>query len=139
MRFALVALLLGACSQQESSASASTTASAEATEESGAPAAAQAAGSAPAGTPCPTLTAEAAAARDVTLGSSAGLNGVTFARQGGSSACKIDDGGDVACDMRAPGLVRVSGANNFVAYFDVPQGRDARVSMSHDIARCVLN
>ncbi len=91
------------------------------------------------GAACPSLTPEQGAARNATFAGSAGMNGVTFAREGGSAACKVDDGGDIACDLTAPGLVRVSGQTGYVAYFDIPAGRDARVSMSHDIARCVLN
>ena len=142
MRAALLALpLLFACSEpaqtgsDESAASASAAAAASSDVAPG-PAEPSAVG----GAPCPTVSAQAAAGRVATLVSSAGLNGVTFSRQGGSSSCKIDDGGDIVCDMRAPGLVRVTAANNAgETYFDIPAGRDARVSMSHDIARCVLN
>jgi hypothetical protein len=141
MRAALLALpLLFACSEPADSGSQASTsadpASAAAAAASAGPAQPITAG----GSPCPTISAQAAAGRVATLGSSAGLNGVTFSRQGGSSSCKIDDGGDIVCDMRAPGLVRVTAANNAgETYFDIPAGRDARVSMSHDIARCVLN
>jgi hypothetical protein len=133
MRAALLALpLLFACSEPADSGSQAST--------SADPASAAAAAASAGGSPCPTISAQAAAGRVATLGSSAGLNGVTFSRQGGSSSCKIDDGGDIVCDMRAPGLVRVTAANNAgETYFDIPAGRDARVSMSHDIARCVLN
>ncbi len=91
------------------------------------------------GAACPSLTPQQGEARGATFANSAGMNGVTFARERGSASCKVDDGGDVACDMRSPGLVRVSGQTGYVAYFDIPAGRNARVSMSHDIARCVLN
>ena len=91
------------------------------------------------GAACASLTPEQGAARNARFANSAGMNGVTFAREGGSASCKVDDGGDIACDMTAPGLVRVSGQTGYVAYFDIPAGRNARVSMSHDIARCVLN
>ena len=134
MRAALLALpLLWACSDPESAMSPGDDAAASAR-------AAPTHDPAPAGTPCPASAAREAQAKGVTFGSRAGLNGVTFERQSGSSSCRMDDGGDIVCDMRAPGMVRVTGAfGGGETYFDIPAGRDARVSMSHDIARCVLN
>jgi hypothetical protein len=91
------------------------------------------------GQPCPMLDARSPRARAARFSATATLQGVSFASQGGSQACATDSGGDAACEVAGGGVVRVSGPAGPIAYFDIPAGAGARVSMSHDIARCVLN
>jgi hypothetical protein len=89
--------------------------------------------------PCRALGLDSPTAMAAAFRSHATIDAVTFAAEGGAMACSTDSGGDAVCDVTGPGIVRVGGARGAIAFFDLPAGRTARVSMSHDIARCVLN
>jgi len=88
---------------------------------------------------CPGLTPQQVQSRGLDLGSGASLNGVAVAREHGSSSCRVEGEG-VACDLTDPGVVSViPGAGAQAAYFDVPQGRNASISVKGGQAACLLS
>ena len=91
-----------------------------------------------AGSQCTASSAEAATAAGVTFESGSTLNDVQVRRQSGSSSCRILPDGAIECRMRNPGLVRIT-AGETNTHFEVPQGRNATLTVSSGQARCILN
>ena len=88
---------------------------------------------------CPALTAQQFEERGLDLGSGSSLNGVGVRRQRGSSACRVQ-GAAISCEMSDPGVVGVTPAEGAQpAYFDIPQGRNASITVSGGQARCTLS
>ena len=88
---------------------------------------------------CPGLTAEQFAGRGLDLGSGSSMNGVGVRRERGSSSCRVE-GDAVACDISDPGVVGITPAEGAQpAYFDIPQGRNASITVSGGEARCTLS
>ena len=88
---------------------------------------------------CAALTAEQFASRGLDLGSGSTMNGVGVRRERGSSRCSVQDGG-VGCEMTDPGVVGVAPTEGAPpAYFDVPQGRSASITVNGGAVRCTLS
>lgn len=104
------------------------------------------AGNAPAplaGTPCPTVTAEALQQRGApALKNSSTINDVTVRRQFGNAQCGAamsgsGKGSGGRCELGSPGVVQVT-ANGADTYFDIPVGQPATIDVSGGQVRCVL-
>ena len=88
---------------------------------------------------CPALTAQQFEERGLDLGSGSSLNGVGVRRQRGSSACRVE-GAAISCEMSDPRVVGVTPAQGAQpAYFDIPQGRNASITVNGGDVRCTLS
>jgi hypothetical protein len=88
---------------------------------------------------CPALNSQQVASRGLDLGSGASINGVGVSRERGSSSCRVEGAG-VACDLTDPGVVSVVPAEGAqAAFFEIPAGRNASITVSGGQAACTLS
>ena len=88
---------------------------------------------------CPVLDSRQVAARGLDLGSGASVNGVGVSRERGSSSCRAE-GAAVSCDLTDPGVTAIVPAEGAqAAYFDIPAGRNASITVSGGKAACTLS
>ncbi len=88
----------------------------------------------PPGAPCPEIDARGALERRAGMRAADSVNGYVLKRERGRSFCRVaGDGFD--CDLEDPGVVQLVNRT----WWDVPEGRDATVTVRGGEGRCVVN
>jgi hypothetical protein len=89
------------------------------------------------GPPCPTITAEAFAARHMTAKMTTDYEEVIFARAAGHVSCDLDSGAKV-CQFTSPIVVVVTPPGKPTTYFEPGVGHPATVAVQDGKASCVM-
>ncbi len=87
-----------------------------------------------AGAPCPEIDARGALERKAGMRAADSINGYVLKRQRGASRCHAAGDG-LECELEDPGVVQLVNRS----WWDVPEGRDATVTVRGGQGRCVVN